>query len=136
MKRCVAGIVIKRGMDAEGVIHFKVFIGKKIVKEGHYLSDQWHIPGGHIMDGETEEEAVMREMKEECNLDVKVLEKIVDKIFEDFSLAWYICSTQGGAKAGDDLQEVKWVDKKDVCNACSPIAVSRWPDELKEFLLK
>ena len=128
MKRCVAGIVVKDD---------KVLIGKKIVKERHCLSNQWYIPGGHIIDGETEEQAVVREMKEECNLDVTVIGKIVEKSFEDFSLAWFIVKlTKGEEKAGDDLQEVKWVDKNNVCKECSQTAVSRWPDELKNFFLR
>ena len=36
----------------------------------------WVVPGGHIEYGETIEEAIKREMKEETNLDIK-LEKIL-----------------------------------------------------------
>ena len=137
MKMCVAGIVTKEETDANGVVHSKILIGKKIEKEGHYLSNQWHIPGGHMLEGETEEQAVIREIKEECNLDVQILEKIDERTFEDFSLSWYLCvltpNGVGDERAGDDLQELKWVDKKDVCNACSHAAVSRWPDKLKLF---
>ncbi len=145
MKRFVAGVVMHERTDANGVIHSQVLIGKKIVKEGHYLSNQWHIPGGKILEKkdangvtqlETDQEAVIREIKEECNLDVKVLKKIGDKVIDDFILSWYLCSlVSGEAKAGDDLQEIKWVDKKDACDECSETAVSRWPEDLKKFLL-
>lgn len=39
MRRAVAGIVFFKN---------KVLIGKKIIKEGHFLSGGWHMPGGYI----------------------------------------------------------------------------------------
>ena len=42
--------------------------------------DSWALPGGHIELGEIVEDAVVREIKEETNLDIKI-----DKLFNVYS---------------------------------------------------
>ena len=40
---------------------------------------KWDLPGGHLVVGETWEEAAVREVKEETNLDLGDIEMILDK---------------------------------------------------------
>ncbi len=43
-----------------------------LIKRGHFpFRNTWALPGGHIEEGETEEIAVIREVKEESGLDFK-----------------------------------------------------------------
>ena len=59
-----------------------------IIKDDHILlimhhalktgETYWVVPGGGILEGETEEACVVREMKEETNLDVEVVELLID----------------------------------------------------------
>ena len=46
------------------------------------LPNYWEFPGGKIESGETPEEALIREMKEEFNCDIKVGEKVEDTTWE------------------------------------------------------
>jgi ADP-ribose pyrophosphatase YjhB (NUDIX family) len=89
----------------------------------------WIIPGGGIEPGETEEECVRREMKEETNLDVRVVSLLLDepnpskKIYR--SRKTYLCEpSEGNASPGIEpepdaarwyrITEVKWFDLSDV----------------------
>jgi len=48
----------------------KLLMGKKDPAKGGVYSDSWHIPGGGLDEGETLEQAVEREVKEEVGIDI------------------------------------------------------------------
>lgn len=48
--------------------------GKVLLAKSHKWFDKYTLPGGHIEIGETMEEALRREVKEEVGLDVEVVE--------------------------------------------------------------
>lgn len=75
-----------------------------IVKDGSILATQrgygdfkgkWEFPGGKVENGENLEQAIIREIKEETNADIKVIEYIntVDYDYEKFHLIMhsYLC---------------------------------------------
>lgn len=78
------------------------------------------IPGGFVDIGETTENAVIREMREELSLDVKI-EKLLnvysnpnrDKRFHVISVV-YICKAYKMPIAGDDAKEAVVYDIKDL----------------------
>ena len=127
MKTAVVAIVEKDG---------KILLGKK-VSSNHFLSGSWHIPGGKLHEGETEEEALKREMKEEAGIEIRV-ERFLDEFFVPHSgttARWYLCSyLKGNLRAGDDLDNVKFVDKNQAASICHPIAIENWPPKVKEYL--
>jgi len=124
----------------------KVLIGRK--KEGPHpvnLGGKWHFPGGRIELGETPEQAIIREMKEETGLDVKV-----KRMFDAHMLRQYVNNKRGlvvfvwflvepadkrEPKANDDLVEVKWVPKKEAMTYFPDNFVEHIPWNVKEFLL-
>ena len=73
-----------------------------LIKHREYASgrDYWVIPGGGREDGETEQECVRREMKEETHLDVKVEQLLLDEhsrpgdIYQ--RLKTYLCIAMAG----------------------------------------
>ena len=89
--------------------------------------NEWSIPGGAQIVGETLDQAVKREVKEETALTVSLsgLVDVVDGIFcddggavknhytlVDFKVHW----VSGEARAGDDVAEVRWVSLDDIAS--------------------
>ena len=80
----------------------------------------WSVPGGAIELGETPEEALKREVAEECNIEIQikrlntVQSRIVrndqDKITFHYVIVNYIASFAGGSLcAGSDARDARWV---------------------------
>lgn len=83
--------------------------------EGKRMAGLWEFPGGKIHEGETPEAAVVRELKEE--LDVDITESCLAPLafashaYEDFHLLMplYVCRVWRGAPRGMEGQALRWV---------------------------
>ena len=98
-----------------------------LIKHREYARglDYWVIPGGGREDGETEQECVRREVKEETHLDVRVEQLLLDEpghpdgVYQRFKT--YLCipmageahpghEPEFGAEEGYAIVDVRWVD--------------------------
>ncbi|MCI8654632.1 MAG: NUDIX domain-containing protein [Clostridia bacterium] len=79
--------------------------------------DHWCIPGGRLEMFETLEHAVIRESKEETDLDIKVIKLmgICDHIIQEESAHWvamlYLCKIESGTPKimePDKASDMKW----------------------------
>jgi 8-oxo-dGTP diphosphatase len=71
----------------------------------------WSVPGGRVEPGESDSDAVVREMAEETGLAVRPGALIGRVRRGPFAIADYRCSVVGGTlRAGDDATEARWCD--------------------------
>jgi len=105
-----------------------IFEGQSVllIKRGQPpLEGYWSLPGGAQEAGETVEEALAREIREETGLEIKIIKfaTIVDIIDLDdggrvrhhYTVADYLCQPIGGTlKAGGDALSAKWVALSDL----------------------
>jgi 8-oxo-dGTP diphosphatase len=92
-----------------------------LVRRGRAPSaGRWSLPGGRVEAGETDAEAVRREVLEETGLDI-VVGRLVGTVERDgpggvvYDIRDYACAVMGGRlRPGDDASEVRWVDRTDL----------------------
>lgn len=74
---------------------------------------KWEFPGGKIENGETEEEALIREINEEMKCDLIVESKIIAAEYEyDFgivNLTTYKCTLNNEMPTLTEHKEIKWL---------------------------
>jgi len=113
----VGGVIVDRGRTV-------------LIRRGtEPLLGEWSIPGGTIEIGETIEEAVRRELREETGLEVRVLEliELFDRIYPQdgaadkkkprfhFVIADYLCELVGGEpRAGSDVTDFAFAREEEL----------------------
>ena len=71
---------------------------------------RWSLPGGTVEAGETLQQALVREMREETGLDVVVGELLGVVQRGPYEISDYACTVVGGAlAAGDDAVACRWL---------------------------
>lgn len=101
--RVVAAIIIENG---------KVFATQRGYGE---FKDGWEFPGGKIEPSETPEEAIVREIKEELDTEVEVIE-LLDTVEYDYpnfhlSMGCFICKIKSGDLVLKEHEAAKWLTK-------------------------
>ena len=112
-----------------------VFKDNKVLMLMQTRSKYWLLPGGHIEDGELPHEAVIREVKEETNLDIEILQiaddgaktEIVTPLPVPFAMRMLPCRDKkdidflftasivgGELKIDEESEEAKWFTKEEL----------------------
>lgn len=121
-------------MAREYPAHPVVGVGAVVVRDGKALvikraheprQGEWSLPGGLLELGESLQEAVRREIKEETSLDITVgpIIETFDRVHRDdagkiryhFVIVDFVCWPDGGeAVAGSDAEGVAWVTAAEI----------------------
>ena len=82
------------------------------------FKDWWEFPGGKMESGETPEEALKREIREELSAEISVDEFLctIDYDYPKFHLTMhcYLCSLIGEALHLNEHEAAKWLAKEDL----------------------
>ena len=88
-----------------------------------YISEKWEFPGGKMEAGETEKQTIIREIREELDMQIAVRAKLltVEHTYPDFHLTMhtYLCETEQSEPiltehlgfrwlSMDELEEIDW----------------------------
>jgi 8-oxo-dGTP diphosphatase len=107
MKEVTAAIIIKSG---------KILICQRSKTDN--LSGKWEFPGGKIEPGETPEECLKREIKEELSIEVEVCGKFGESIYEYPAGEIKLMAFYADWKSGDIELNVhdsfEWVSKESI----------------------
>ena len=72
----------------------------------------WSVPGGRVERGETDSQALVREMAEETGLTVEPGPLVGRVLRGPYAIADYHCTVMGGTlQAGDDARDARFVDR-------------------------
>jgi 8-oxo-dGTP diphosphatase len=76
---------------------------------------RWALPGGRVEQGETDEQALVREMQEETGFSVEAGPLVGRVTRGNYAIADYRCTVTAGAlRAGDDALDARWCSAADL----------------------
>lgn len=102
-----------------------VFFRRKVMN-GEVIN-YYALPGGHMDNDETLENTVIREVREEMNLDVEIIDYLGKLIIDNQEENYYYCKIVGGniQFGGEELErcndsnyyEIRWLDIGEIDNS-------------------
>ena len=96
----------------------KVLCVQRAEYEKEYVSLKWEFPGGKVEVGESREEALVREIREELSVDIEVLEffMTVEHTYPDFHLTMHVfkCALQSGEIVLNEHVDMKWLSMEEL----------------------
>ena len=101
-------------LDSEG----KILIAQRNLQKN--FGGMWEFPGGKQEVGESPEDALIRELKEELSIDVEVLQSFSPYDYRDESIevSFYPiqCKIVGGKIVNNEHEEVKFISLEEIDN--------------------
>ena len=110
MVNVVAGVI----KNEEG----KILITQRNLKKAQ--GGLWEFPGGKIEPNETKENAIVREIKEELDIDIQVENYLSEKVFnypeKDINLIALECKKVNGDIKLLEHEDYRWIDSSELDN--------------------
>jgi len=117
--------------------------GKLLITQRHaksHLGGLWEFPGGKREPGETFEQCLVREIREELGVEISV-GGLFEEISHDYPeksvhLKFFVCRLLSGEPQALDCAAVKWIGKSELAAHAFPAADSKLLEKLKHPQLK
>ncbi len=114
--------------------------GKLLIAQRHadaHLGGLWEFPGGKREAGETFEQCLVRELREELGVEVEVLgwfEEIThDYADKSVRLKFFSCRLLTGEPQAIGCAAVKWVNQRELAHHDFPAADARLLSKLRDY---
>ena len=112
--------------------------GKLLITQRHaksHLGGLWEFPGGKREAGETFEQCLIREIREELGVEISV-GKLFEEVFHDYPeksvhLKFFICKLVSGEPQPLDCAALKWIEKSELADFEFPAADAQLLEKLK-----
>lgn len=99
---------------------------RRKIKEDGSVKEYYVIPGGGLEENETLEENVIRELKEEFNVDIEIVKFLSTEEYEDTIANYFLCKIINGTPklGGEELErmtsenyyEIRYIDLNEIDN--------------------
>lgn len=113
MKQVVVGIISRKNNNNEDE-----FLLIKSKRDFGRYTGFYYPPGGHLKDNENEQQALIREIKEELNLEIKPIKKIAetDSDIKGQITHWWFCSVKESQlqMKKDEIVDIAYFTKEDM----------------------
>ena len=80
---------------------------------GKSFASMWEFPGGKVQDNESEQTALQRELREELDVQVEILQRLTPSFhaYSDFSLRLipYLCALKEGEPEALEHKALRWI---------------------------
>ncbi|MBE9465795.1 NUDIX domain-containing protein [Dyadobacter sp. UP-52] len=79
---------------------------------------QWEFPGGKQEENETDEETLFREIREELDVDIEIIQKLPvttkDQGWREIILVPFVCKLSTFAMTLSEHEQIMWLDPQDL----------------------
>src|SRR5580704_10031987 len=128
----------RQSIEVSAALIFRA--GKLLITQRHakaHLGGRWEFPGGKREPGETFEQCLVREIREELGVEIAVGE-LFDEISHTYPeksvhLKFFLCKLISGEPQTLDCAAVEWIDKAGLEAHEFPAADARLSEKLKDF---
>ena len=91
----------------------RVLAGKR--SQGRALAEHWEYPGGKVEPGETNEVALVREIKEELGVTIRVGRRLGESVLGHIRVVLYVCKLESGSwPEALEHEELRWLTADEI----------------------
>lgn len=108
------GVAVRSVVGAAVLSHGRLLAARRVAPAA--LAGGWELPGGKVEPGETPEQALVREVREELGCEIEVVEPLAGAVplGDEVELRAYVCRLSAGEPLPGEHDAVRWLGPEHV----------------------